>query len=78
MSDQSLQYLHTIDQNGKPSVELSVREVDNPLLVQPMERPNMKIKKMEYYPDGQLKSIEYYPVEFESNWEDSRTIQSEQ
>lgn len=67
MSEQSFRYLHTIDNNGKPSVELSVREMDNPLIVQPVERPEMRIKKMEYYPDGQLRSIEYYPVEFNSN-----------
>lgn len=56
--------MHTIDSNGTPSIELAVREVDNPLVVQPVERPEMRIKKMEYYPDGQLRSIEYYPVEF--------------
>lgn len=78
MTDQELSYMHTIDRDGNPSVELSVKEVDNPLIVQPVERPNMRIKKMEYYPDGQLKSIEYYPVEFSANWDDSETIQSEQ
>lgn len=78
MTDQELSYMHTIDRDGKPNVELSVKEVDNPLIVQPVERPHMRIKKMEYYPDGQLKSIEYYPVEFSANWDDSATIQSEQ
>lgn len=58
------EYLYSMDKNGRSNIDIVLKNKDDLLVVQPMDRPEMKIKSINYYPDGQIKSIEYYPVEF--------------
>lgn len=57
-------YYHPMDLDAKADLGIALKEQDRLVYANPIERPNMKIKRIEYYEDGSIKLIEYHPIRF--------------
>lgn len=60
----SVGYVHSMDWDGKAELGIALKGQDRLIYANPIERPDMKIKRIEYYEDGSIRLIEYYPMRF--------------